>query len=202
MRYPTPLYHSSNLVNPWRSFGDSGRPRKTHLGGPLSTVVANGSQAIATHLRHTFFGLTQASRASQASFWCQRTRNEQGYHLGKWRGHTFWIFLSYSRSKLIKFSVDFSGIFQRSSNLNTYRNEASKDIFSCSSQSLWIWVIWRLFGGFNHQPAQFRWTGEGSTTSPLQRKRYSNIFSRISLIKTSSESPFSGLQVLVQAFFD
>ena len=36
----------------------------------------------------------------------------------------------------------------------------------------------------------------------LQRKRYSNIFSRISLIKTSSESPFSGLQVLVQAFFD
>ena len=111
-------------------------------------------------------------------------------------------FLSYSRSKLINFSGDFSGIFQRSSNLNTYRNEASKDIFSCSSQSLWIWVIWRLFGGFNHQPAQFRWTGEGSTTALLQRKRYSNIFSRISLIKTSSESPFSGLQVLVQAFFD
>ena len=45
-------------------------------------------------------------------------------------------FLSYSRSKLINFSVDFYGIFQRSSNLNTYRNEAFKDIFSCSSQSL------------------------------------------------------------------
>ena len=75
--------------NPWRSFGDSSRPRKTHLGGPMSTVVANGSQAIATHLRHTFFGLAQASRTSQALFWCQRTRNEQGYHLGKWRGHTF-----------------------------------------------------------------------------------------------------------------
>ena len=36
----------------------------------------------------------------------------------------------------------------------------------------------------------------------FSKKRYSNIFSRISLIKTSSESPFSGLQVLVQAFFD
>ena len=38
--------------------------------------------------------------------------------------------------KVDQFSGDFSGIFQRSSNLNTYRNEASKDIFSCSSQSL------------------------------------------------------------------
>ena len=38
---------------------------------------------------HTFFDLAQASRASLASSWCQRTRNEQGYHLGKWRGHTF-----------------------------------------------------------------------------------------------------------------
>ena len=53
-------------------------------------------------------------------------------------------FSSYSRSKLINFSVDSSGIFQRSSHLNTYRNEAFKDIFSCSSHSLWIWVIWRL----------------------------------------------------------
>ena len=78
--------------NPWRSLGDSSRPWKTHLGGPLSTVVANGWRAIATHLRHTFFGLAQASRASPDSFWCQRTRNETGYHLGKWRGHTFWIF--------------------------------------------------------------------------------------------------------------
>ena len=34
---------------PWRSFGDSSRSWKTHLGGPLSTVVANGWQAIATH---------------------------------------------------------------------------------------------------------------------------------------------------------
>ena len=36
----------------WRSFGDSSRPRKTHLGangGCLSTVVANGWQALATH---------------------------------------------------------------------------------------------------------------------------------------------------------
>ena len=45
-------------------------------------------------------------------------------------------FLSYSRSKLINFSVDFSALFQRSSKLSTYRNEAFKDIFSCSSQSL------------------------------------------------------------------
>ena len=45
-------------------------------------------------------------------------------------------FSSYSRSKLINFSMDFSAIFQRSSNLNTYRNEAFKDIFSCSSHSL------------------------------------------------------------------
>ena len=65
-------------------------------------------------------------------------------------------FSSYSRSKLINFSVDSSGIFQRSSHLNTYRNEAFKDIFTCSSHSLWIWVIWRLFGGLNHQPAQFK----------------------------------------------
>ena len=45
-------------------------------------------------------------------------------------------FSSYSRSKLINFSVDFSSIFQRSSNLNAYRNEAFKDIFSYSGHSL------------------------------------------------------------------
>ena len=65
-------------------------------------------------------------------------------------------FSSYSRSKLINFSVDFSGIFQRSSNLNTYRNEAFKDIFSYSVHSLWIWAIWRLFGGKTDQPAQVK----------------------------------------------
>ena len=36
----------------------------------------------------------------------------------------------------------------------------------------------------------------------FSEKGTQNIFSRISLIKTSSESPFSGLQVLVEAFFD
>ena len=30
--------------------------------------------------RHTSFGLAQPSRAAPTSFWCQRTRNEQGYH--------------------------------------------------------------------------------------------------------------------------
>ena len=45
-------------------------------------------------------------------------------------------FSSYSHSKSIKFSVDFSGIFKRSSNCNTYGNEAFKDIFSCRGKSL------------------------------------------------------------------
>ena len=40
--------HFTSFFNPWRAFSDSGRPRKTHLGGPLSTVVANRWQAIAT----------------------------------------------------------------------------------------------------------------------------------------------------------
>ena len=40
-------------------------------------------------------------------------------------------FSSYSRSKLIKVDQLFRGVFKRSSNRNTYRNEAFKDIFSC-----------------------------------------------------------------------
>ena len=45
-------------------------------------------------------------------------------------------FSNYSHSNSIKFSVDFSGIFKCSSNCNTYRNEAFKDIFSCRGKSL------------------------------------------------------------------
>ena len=45
-------------------------------------------------------------------------------------------FSSYSRSKLIKFYQLFRGVFKRSSNRNTYRNEAFKDIFSCRGKSL------------------------------------------------------------------
>ena len=45
-------------------------------------------------------------------------------------------FFELQRLKVDQFFRGFSGIFQRSSNLNTYRNEAFKDIFSCSSHSL------------------------------------------------------------------
>ena len=45
-------------------------------------------------------------------------------------------FSSYSRSKLIKVDQPFRGVFKRSSNRNTYRNEAFKDIFSCRGKSL------------------------------------------------------------------
>ena len=48
-------------------------------------------------------------------------------------------FSSYSRSKLIKFSMDFFGIFQGSSNFSTYRNEVCQDIFSYSGNR---WRIW------------------------------------------------------------
>ena len=45
-------------------------------------------------------------------------------------------FSTYSRSKLIKVDQLFRGVFKRSSNRNTYRNEAFKDIFSCRGKSL------------------------------------------------------------------
>ena len=45
-------------------------------------------------------------------------------------------FSSYCRSKLIKVDQLFRGVFKRSSNRNTYRNEAFKDIFSCRGKSL------------------------------------------------------------------
>ena len=65
---------------------------------PKSTAVAAGKQVLfskgdssrqapATHFRHTFSGLAQASHALPASFWYK-----QGYHLGKWRGQTLRIF--------------------------------------------------------------------------------------------------------------
>ena len=121
------------------------------LGYRRATLVDSGKHALfstgdfsrqapATHLRHTFSGLAQASRALTASFWYQRFRTNRAAILESDEWKVAWSYVlnfsSYSRSKLINFSVDFSGIFQRSSNLNTYRNEAFKDIFSCSSHSL------------------------------------------------------------------
>ena len=58
------------------------------LGIPKSTKVADGKQVLfstgdfsrqapATHLRHTFSGLAQASRALPASFWYQRFRTNR-----------------------------------------------------------------------------------------------------------------------------
>ena len=65
-------------------------------------------------------------------------------------------FSSYSRSKLIKVDQLFHGVFKRSSNRNTYRNEAFKDIFSCRGKSLWIWAIWRLKSEELPSPAQVK----------------------------------------------
>ena len=108
------------------------------------SVGDSSRQAPTTHLRHTFFGLTQASRALSASFWYQRVLERT--ELPSWKVAWSYIenFLSYSHSKLIKFSVDFFGIFQGSSNFSTYRNEVFQDIFSYSGNRWWIWWIWRL----------------------------------------------------------
>ena len=63
-----------------------------------------------------------------------------------------------------------------------------------------------LFGGYLEASIISQLNLDELEKDPPQRrfseKGTQNIFSRISLIKTSSESPFSGLQVLVQAFFD
>ena len=122
--------------------------------------------------RHTFFGLSQPSRAAAASFWCQRTRNEQGYHLGKWRGHTLWILRVTAVQSWSNFDQLFRGVFKRSSNKNTYRNKAFKDIFSNTAHSLWIWTIWRLKSDELPSPAQEKvWSEKESPTAPLHRKR-------------------------------
>ena len=69
------------VVEQWEALNDN---EKTTLTPPYFPLV----HVRTIRPRHTFFGLAQPSRAATASFWCQRTRNEQGYHLGKWRGHT------------------------------------------------------------------------------------------------------------------
>ena len=82
-------------------------------------IVANGKhaffsvgdssrQAPATHLCHTFSGLAQASRALPASFWYQWSKRTGATILESGVSYVE-NFSSYSRSKLIKFSVDFSG---------------------------------------------------------------------------------------------
>ena len=69
------------VLNPWPPIGDRWSPKQFFSMRLRATLVD-------TRPCHTFFHLDPVSRASQASFWCQQTRNEQGYHLGKWRGHT------------------------------------------------------------------------------------------------------------------
>ena len=60
--------------------------------------------------------------------------------------------------ELQPFKVDqlFRGVFKRSSNRNTYRNEAFKDIFSYRGYSLLIWTIWRLKSVELPSPAQVK----------------------------------------------
>ena len=107
------------------------RPRTTPVDSRKHSLFSMGDlscQAPATHLCHTFSGLAQASCALPASFWYQWFRTnrapilESGVVIRE-------NFSSYSRSKLIKFSVDFFGIFQGFSNFSTYRNEVFQDIF-------------------------------------------------------------------------
>ena len=111
---------------------DRSRQRKTGVIFRMSTLIDKRPQ----HTSATpFLASLRRPTLYQTHF---GTNGSEQTGLPSWKVAWSYVenFSSYSHSKSIKFSVDFSGISKRSSNCNTYRNEAFKDIFSCRGKSL------------------------------------------------------------------
>ena len=118
-------------------------PRATPVDSGKHALFSMGDssrQAPATHLFWPRAGIPRSNSLILVS----TVRNKQGYHLGKWRGHTSRIFRVTAVQSWSNFLWIFFGIFQGFSNFSTYRNEVFQDIFSYRGNRWWIWWIWRL----------------------------------------------------------